>query len=293
METVKSANKNSGQIAIIGAGHMGQALAEGFINAGWNPADIIVANLSGEKLKLIGKKLHVKTTLSNIKAVEFARYIILTVKPSTISEVIKEISPSLSGKILISAAAIVPLKSLKSQIGNREVPVFRIMPNLPVACNKGIIGIFSEIEKSSHILNDVYEIFTLLGLLIPVSTESDIDSLTILAGCGPGIIAYFMTNLEKTGKSILNDVDQQKLIEFLFSGTLELMKIKKISPSLLAKQVATPGGVTEAILSSLDENGLPRLILKAINAGREKIDIRKPKAVYEASASRKVRKLSP
>ncbi len=250
-------DKSGNKIAVIGAGHMGTAIIEGFINAGTSPKNIIAANPTSDKLETLKKRLGISVTRSNTKAAQFARFIFLTVKPTLILPVVQEIKPYLQGKILISAAALTPISLIKSHIADGEVPIIRIMPNLPTAVNEGIIGLYTGDKKKGGILNDVIDLISLLGLVVPVPNESDLDAITVLCGCGPAVIAYYMEILENTGKSILNDVDINTIIYKLFTGTLAYVNKHQISTSDLKRMVATRGGVTEALLHSLDLGGVP------------------------------------
>lgn len=255
-------------IAIIGAGHMGSALIEGFIKAGIPPHYIIAANKSPQKLNKLRSLFKIRTTTSNKKAAASTRFIFLTVKPAIIPAALKELTGILAGKVIISAAAGLPIQSLKQHISDGEVVVARIMPNLPVASCSGIIGYYAEARKNDDALNDVKVLLNKLGLLVPASFEAQLDSLTLITGCGPAIIAYFMELLETTGKSILNDVDMNTIIYKLFIGTHQYMQDHQISATDLKIKVATKGGITEQILHSLDLGGVPKIFQSAIDNGK-------------------------
>ncbi len=82
------------KLAIIGGGNLGTAIAEGLIRSGFiKPEHIIVTKRNIATLQSLAQK-GVLISNNNIEAVNFADWIILSVKPFQIKEVLKEIAPS-------------------------------------------------------------------------------------------------------------------------------------------------------------------------------------------------------
>ena len=90
------------KITIIGGGNLGTAIAEGLINSGFIlPTNITITKRNIETLLPLADK-GVNISNDNIKAVQFADYIILAIKPFQAKEVLQQIQPVLNNKILIS-----------------------------------------------------------------------------------------------------------------------------------------------------------------------------------------------
>ena len=254
------------KIAIIGGGHIGQALVEGFIKSGKvSGSQIIVANPSLTKLAHLGKH-GVALTSDNKVAVAKADLVFLAVKPLTTGLVLKEINSVLKGKIVISLAAVVSIKNLRKYARNAEI--VRIMPNMAIACNQGVIGLFGS-EKNK---NQIKQLLSVLGSVIEMEKEEDLDSLTLLSGCGPAIVSQFIEMLANYGIKIgLSAGISQTLALQAFKGTTAILENSKLLPSQLIQSVSTKGGISEAILTTMLEQDLEGNFSQAMNAGYIKL----------------------
>ena len=101
------------KIAIIGAGAMGGAMADGFIKSGAvKPADISVANPTASKLEHFAIQ-GASVTTDNKTAAEGADIVIIAVKPWLVEQVVSELKPVLNyarQTIITVAAAAVSLQ---------------------------------------------------------------------------------------------------------------------------------------------------------------------------------------
>jgi len=97
------------KIAIIGAGAMGSALAEGLLKGSvFKPEEIVIANPHQEKLKKFAQ-FGMQTTTDNCAAVKGAQLVAIVVKPWLVEQVINEIKGVLDYQqqtIMNMAAAI-------------------------------------------------------------------------------------------------------------------------------------------------------------------------------------------
>lgn len=252
------------KIAIIGGGHIGQALAEGFINSGKiSGSQLVISNPSLEKLAHLAHQ-GVEITSDNTVAAEKADIIFLAVKPLTTGQVLREIDNSVKGKTIISLAAIVSIKNLMKHSKNAQI--IRIMPNMAVACNRGVIGFFG--NKN----NQVKQLLSVLGSVIEMEKEEVLDSLTLLSGCGPAIVSQFIELLAVYGIKIgLSAEISQSLAFQTFKGTIAIIENSKHLPSQLIQSVSTKGGISEAILNALDGNQFCEFFNQSMECGRNKI----------------------
>ncbi len=254
------------KIAIIGGGHIGQALVEGFIKSGKvTGSQMVVANPSLLKLAHL-KKHGVELTSDNKIAAEKVDFIFLAVKPSTISRVLREISNLLKGKVVISLAAVVSINDLRRHVKNAEI--VRIMPNMAIACNQGVIGLFGNEENK----NQIKQLLSVLGSVIEIEKEEDLDSLTLLSGCGPAIVSQFIEMLANYGIKIGLSADiSQTLALQTFKGTTAILEKSELLPSQLIQSVSTKGGISEAILIIMKKQNLEADFTNAMDAGYDKL----------------------
>ena len=254
------------KIAIIGGGHIGQAFVEGFINSGKiTGSQLIVTNPSLSKLIHL-KKLGVEVTSNNKVAARKADMIFLAVTPPVIGQVLEELKELLEGKHVISLAAVISIKSLQKHVSATEI--IRIMPNMAVFCNQGVIGIFSKKKD----ISEIKQLLSTLGSVIEVEKEEDLDSLTLLSGCGPAIISQLIEMLAAYGIKIgLSSDISHVLAEQTFRGTTAILKKSKQSPSQLIDAVSTKGGISEAIVQLMQKDDLDISFSKAMDAGYKKL----------------------
>jgi len=254
------------KIAIIGGGHIGQALAEGFINSGKiSGSQLLISNPSLEKLAHLAHQ-GVEITSDNIVAAEKVGIIFLAVKPLVTEQVLGEINDSLKDKTVISLAAVVSIRNLKKHSKNAEI--IRIMPNMAVACNQGVIGLFGNIQDK----NEIKQLLSVLGSVVEMEREEDLDSLTLLSGCGPAIVSQFIELLAGYGKKIGLSADiSQTLALQTFKGTTAILERSKLLPSQLIQSVSTKGGISEAIITTMEAQDLETNFTKAMDAGYVKL----------------------
>ena len=250
MAKATSGNKH---IAVIGAGHMGSALVEGLVRSGIRRSAISVGTRGA----------------STRSAVQHAHVVFIAVKPTVVGTVLSEVKNGLKGKAVISVAAGVTLSYLKKHVGY-GTRIARIMPNLPVAVGKGVIG-FMRGNLSASETKMVFALLKGLGVVIETKTDRELDALTVIAGCGPGLVASFVEALSKNAARMgLKGFRSEEVAFQIFKGTLEYMQANLISAATLKKAVATKGGVTEAILKDL-EKGFGKNLAHALDVGRKRI----------------------
>lgn len=104
----------SNKIAIIGGGNLGSAIAEGLISSMFvQPEDIIITKRNTATLSAL-QRMGVQVTDDNKKAIQFADYVILAVKPFQIKEILEQLNQSVLTKkpVLISVITGIWLKDL-------------------------------------------------------------------------------------------------------------------------------------------------------------------------------------
>ncbi len=260
-------------IAIIGGGHIAGAIIEGLVGAEKsNAKKIIVADPSLEKLKSLEEKFKIKTSLNNKEAVEDADWILIAVKPFDVGKVIEEIKTNINEKILISVAAGVTLSELQKYTLGPGQKIIRIMPNIPVAYLKGVIGLLANINVSEKEKSEIEKFFSQIGKVFVAKTEEEFIFFSLTPGCGPALVSYCINMFTKTAiESGLDEKSAGEIAMQIFTGTLLHLQKKKLSPKQLQEEVATKGGVTEQIIKSLDGSDIQRIFDNAIKKGQNKI----------------------
>ncbi len=266
------------KIAIIGAGHMGEALLEGLLSSRKVKSNnVIISNSSRSKLMKIKRRYKVNVTKNNREAVIKADWIFITVKPLVVKEVLNEIKNLIEEKILFSLAAGVEMKILENYVGS-DIKLVRLMPNIPISLRKGVIGVYLNHNISLHEDKEITGLLSLLGTIYKVRKEGELDVLTLVSACGPGIVAYFIDLLAQYGELYeISLHDSFQIALRTFEGTISYLKENNLSAESLIASVATSGGVTEAILLSFKRYQLKNNIFKSFQFGNRKIGVLKRK----------------
>ena len=124
------------KIAIIGAGAMGSALAEGLLKGSvFKPEEIVIANPHQEKLKKFAQ-FGVQTTTDNCAAVKGAQLVAIVVKPWLVEQVIDEIKGVLDyqQQTIMNMAAAISSDTLFSWLekDGKKPALFQVIPNIAI-----------------------------------------------------------------------------------------------------------------------------------------------------------------
>lgn len=260
------------KIAIIGTGHMGTALLEGLINSDINKSQIIITHPSQEHLNILTKKYGVTGTIDNAYATKQSDYIFIAVKPLIIKQVIIEIKEFIKEKIIFSLAATININSLESYSKNPNQKIIRLMPNIPVSINQGVIGYFTNKNINISDEKEAINFLSCLGKILKTKEEKELDIIALISACGPAIVSNFIELVADYGKNLgLSEVDSLASTLKTFEGTLKYLQSNNLTPTHLKESVATKGGITEEILNDLKENKFNKIFTDSINKGLQKI----------------------
>ncbi|MGC9086831.1 MAG: pyrroline-5-carboxylate reductase [Thermoproteota archaeon] len=255
--------KQKTKIAILGAGKMGKAMASSLKT--FDDYEICATARSKETIEEI-KKLGVKA-LSNIEATEECEVIIVSVKPSQLEQVLKEVSQYLTNKIVISIVAGVPIKWIEKH--TKDCYVYRAMPNINIVSNRAITALSTN-NNDEEKRKTVESIFRKMGEVVWVE-ERLIDVFTALSGSGPAFVCEIINAFVMAGIAcgLPKEVSYKTTLE-LFEGTIRTLKEKKMSPSDLEDLVITPGGTTIKGIVRMEEGKLKYTIVESIKEAYER-----------------------
>ena len=260
------------KIVFIGGGHITQALIQGLVHSEVSPSEIIVSNPTLAKMRNFLIKTKVNSTTDNKFAVKNSSIIFICVRPAVVKRVVQEIRSSiLTDAVIISVAACINFDLLYRYFGRKKVKLVRIMPNIPVKENKGVIGFIAGTSVSLKEKTAITGMLKKLGFVFECTNEKLLDKLSLISGCGPGIVSYFINTLKNESQHLGFSADQSETIALkTYEGTIAHLIQQQISPQTLVKEVATPGGVTESIIMTLSTK-YPLLLRKSLKSGYDRI----------------------
>jgi pyrroline-5-carboxylate reductase len=251
-------------ILIVGCGNMAGAMLQGWLAAGLDPARFAVSDPFAPELPEGVRRFEA------VPQDEAFDAILLGVKPQLLAEVAPQVAPvARAGTTLLSILAGVELAVLETHFPQAR-GIVRLMPNLSAALGK------SPIALASNGLDQAGQ-GAVTALLAPLGTpewlaEADFDLVTALAGSGPAFVYRFIDALAQAAARLGLPAEQAaRLALATVDGAAALAAASPHDPGELARRVASPGGVTQAGLDTLDRGAaLGDLIEATLRAARDR-----------------------
>lgn len=258
-------------IAIIGGGNLGAAIAEGLMQSGFcRPDQLTVTRRNLKALKSLEER-GVKTTTDNKLAVKQAEVVILAVKPYNYREILAEMKPALVSKqhILVSVVTGAWIEQLSAAVG-KKLPIVRAMPNTAIAIQQSMTCL-AFADATEEQVQKVQSIFDQLGRTAVID-EKLMDAATVLGACGTAYaMRYIRANIQG-GIEIGFDAKTASLIAAqTVLGAAELLLQTGSHPEAEIDKVTTPRGCTIAGLNEMEHQGFSSSLIKGISTSYEKI----------------------
>ena len=259
------------KIAIIGGGNLGIAITEGLLNNQFIPAHNVT--VTRRRIQLLDqlKEKGVNVMQDNQKAVEAADIIILAIKPYQIKEVLTEIRPVLQNDkhILISVVTGYGNDEIKNII-DKELPIFRAMPNTAIAIGESMTCIATN-NGTSKDIEMVINIFDQVGKAILINEEL-MEAATVLGACGIAYSLRFIRAATQGGIEIGFDAKTAELIASqTVKGAASLILQEENHPEKEIDKVTTPQGCTIVGLNEMEHQGFSSSLIRGILASFNKI----------------------
>lgn len=248
---------------------MAEAMIKGLLSASFiEGKNLMVSDVSAERLAWLHKEYHVKTTEDNRELAKKCDIVILAVKPQAVEKVLDEIADQMDDKkLVISIAAGIPIKTIGRHLdhdGRKKVGVVRTMPNTPALVLAGVTALATGDYVSASDLKVAHRIFEAVGKTVDVQ-ESHLDAVTGLSGSGPAYIFMIIEALSDAGvkMGLSRDVANILTLQTVL-GSAQLALESGKHPGELKDQVTSPGGTTISGLHTLEEGGLRTTLINAV-----------------------------
>ena len=257
------------KIAIIGAGEMGGAFAEGLLKGSiFKPSDVTVANRHEGKLEKFAM-MGASITTDNKAAVEGADYVVVVVKPGVVKTVIDEIKPVLDygRQTILNMAASITISQLKTWLDkDGQVPrIFQVLPNVGIAERASMTFIAPDDDARDQ-LPQVNQIFEDLGQTM-LTDEKMLVAGTALSGCGIAYAMRYVRAASEAGVELgFNAAQAKDIILQTLEGAVSLLKATGKHPVAAIDMVTTPGGMTIRGLNAMEKNGFSNAVIEGIKA---------------------------
>ncbi|CAB4592476.1 unannotated protein [freshwater metagenome] len=258
------------QVAVIGAGVMGEALISALITYGISPSAITISEKRDERAAELTARY--KVSNADLKEnVAKSDLILLVVKPQDMATVLAEIKTVIrKGALVISFVAGKQIRDIADQIGTSANPVIRVMPNTPALVGAGMSAI-----SCCRLVTPEQREFTVgflgaVGKVIEVAEDLQ-DAVTATSGSGPAYFFRFVEAMVDGAVALgLSHADATTLTIQTIVGAAKLLDQSGDTPTTLREKVTSPNGTTFAALNSFNESDISGVVAKAMKAARDR-----------------------
>ncbi len=253
-------------VALLGGGRMGEALAVGLVDAGWDPAMIAIAEVDADRRRVLETRLpDVRVVPSPSWAAADAEMLILAVKPNDAAAALESCADVLpAGALVVSIAAGVTIAALEAAAPGH--PVVRAMPNTGALVGRGAAAIAAGMHATEIDLELAERVLGAVGIVVRVP-EYQLDAVTGLSGSGPAYVFLVAEAMIEAGVLVgLPRETADALVRQTLMGAASLLTDGTDSPEQLRAAVTSPGGTTAAGLQVLEAHGVRAAMMDAIQA---------------------------
>ncbi len=257
------------QLAIIGAGVMGETLLSGLIRAGRNVGELLVGEKRPERAAELEERYGV-AVVGNVEAAQKAETLALVVKPQDMDDLLKEISPVVRpGQLVVSLAAGITTAFLEARL-QEGVAVVRVMPNTPALVDEGMAAISRGSHCDEQHLVEAEALMASIGRVIRVP-EKQQDAVTAVSGSGPAYIFFVVEAMIEAGVHLgLPRATAAELVMQTVVGSAKLLRETGEHPVVLRERVTSPAGTTAAAMRVLEDHKVRAAFLGALEAARDR-----------------------
>jgi pyrroline-5-carboxylate reductase len=245
------------KILIYGLGHIGSAIAKGFSNEGSIEVFGHSRTNGLEKANNLGIKY-----LSNIsnETISDFDYIFICTRNADQKAACQFFNQFEITATIVSVASGVLVEDIKKYFVNNQPKILRIMPNLFSNINQG-----TTLLDKSVATKDDEKLFQKIGSVYAID-EKLFSVGTILSGCSPAYLAYFLKAISDWGvENSLTNNDAREIISDLFIATGTFLKNNTIDIQSFIDSVCVPGGVTIEGIESFKKDAIDRKIKNGLS----------------------------
>jgi len=255
-------------IGFIGAGNMGFALAEGFVQNASTSPKILAADpwRLAEKQKK-WESLGIVRTKENSEVLEKCRLVILSIKPQLFKAVSEKITnkEKTQGQILVSVVAGLSLETMKKTFPQVQNQI-RIMTNTACLIKAGVIAITPADDVPATLVTEVKELLDSCGVT-EIVPERCMDAVTGMSGSGIAFVYQFIEALADGGVNagLPRNVAAKFAAQTVMAGAQMVIETGR-HPGSLKDDVTSPAGTTIAGIRAAERGGLRSAVIEAVTA---------------------------
>ena len=244
------------KLGLIGAGNMASALARGI------GEPVLVHDVDGAKANALAEAVGGEAVGSNAELAERADVLVLCHKPKQLEEVAAEAAGP--ARVVVSILGATTTEQLAAAYPGASI--YRFIPNMPTEVRRGVLCYIAGPGASEGPEDEILALFGRAGAVIALDDEPLIEPAMALMSCGPAFLALVAESFADAGAAHgLDPEDAMRMVVETMGGTADYLAQHGYDGPELRARVATPRGVTEKGLITLEERGLREVCRAAVD----------------------------
>lgn len=236
---------------------MAAAIARGWREAKIRPETMLFTDSGSGRALELALETGGEAVALNHELAQRSDLVVLGFKPKDLDAAAPDLAASPAVLSLLNAT---PLARIQELFPRSEA--MRLMPNLGVECRRGVMALAA--DPGSSRAGELTALLEQLGTVFRLD-DAQVDAFTAVAGCSPAYLDLFAEALGRAGADAgLEPAAAREMVIETMAGTAELLRLRE--PGELRRQVASPGGSTEAGLASLDDDDFASIVRAAAAA---------------------------
>jgi pyrroline-5-carboxylate reductase len=234
------------RVGLIGSGNMARALARG-----WGEP-VLCTDALPERAQALAIELGGEVAGSNAELAQRADVVVLCHKPDQLATVAAQVGGR--AKAVVSILGGTPLAALEEAYPG--IPVIRLMPNVAVEVQQGVICLARGAAVPDELLAQVVALLERVATVVQLD-EKLIEVATAVMGVGPAYVALFVEAQVDAAVRLGMPPDlAAQLATATAAGTAALLDAHGNDTLGVRRMVTSPGGSTARGLAALEHGGL-------------------------------------
>ncbi len=256
-------------IAFIGGGNMASAIIGGLVKKGVPANHIVVVEPWAEARAKLLADFAITAHEMPGPVLDQARTVVWAVKPQMFKDAALQTRFHTKNALHLSVAAGIRSDSMAHWLGTERI--VRSMPNTPALIGKGMTALYARPAVSDPDRRLIEKVLAATGETLWVGEEVQLDAVTALSGSGPAYVFLFIEAMTQAGADMGLSRDQaHKLAVGTFVGASALARQSKEPPEILRQRVTSKGGTTYAAITSMEQDGIKNIIMRAVHAAKHR-----------------------
>jgi pyrroline-5-carboxylate reductase len=256
-------------LAFIGGGNMASAIIGGLIKQGMRPLQFMVLEPFAQQQAKLKADFGIEAFAAPNAMLAQASLVVWAVKPQVFKAAAWATRVHTAAALHLSVAAGIRSDSIAQWLGTERV--VRSMPNTPALIGQGITALYARAAVNDADRASIERVISTTGEHLWLADEAQLDAVTALSGSGPAYVFYFIEAMTKAGVDMgLSPQESAQLAQATFTGAAALAHNSADSPEVLRQKVTSKGGTTHAAISSMQQDNVDTLFIRAMHAARRR-----------------------